>query len=321
MGIPKLNKLLLEKCPHSIYKSHLGKFIHKKISVDISIYLYKFLSDGNYIENLYLFLSIFKYYCITPIFIFDGKPPPEKNEVIKRRYCEKKQAYNEFKKIEKEISETNDLKLIYELQQKLNYLKKKCVRVTTSDTENAIELIKAFGFQYYIAPIEADQLCVYLTTNGLTYATMSDDMDMIVFGCPIVLRNFSIMNHTVTLYDTSNILNDLQVTSKEFRDIVVLSGTDYEISNSTEKMNIWLAFDYHKKYKDSGVSDDFYEWLNKYGIVTNINDELNKISQMMNIDNYTDILNDFIKKNIIKKSNFSISTIKTIMQKYKFIFV
>jgi hypothetical protein len=36
-----------------------------------------------------------------------------------------------------------------------------------------VELIKAFGFEHYFAPHEADQLCVYLTTSGITYATLS----------------------------------------------------------------------------------------------------------------------------------------------------
>ena len=33
------------------------------------------------IENFYLMCSIFKYYNIVPIFVFDGVPPKEKHEV------------------------------------------------------------------------------------------------------------------------------------------------------------------------------------------------------------------------------------------------
>ena len=32
-------------------------------------------------ENMYLMLSIFRYYNVIPIFVFDGKPPPEKKRV------------------------------------------------------------------------------------------------------------------------------------------------------------------------------------------------------------------------------------------------
>ena len=318
MGIPKLNKLLLERCPKSITKIHLEKLQDKKIAVDISIYLYKFLTDGDYMEHLYLFLSVFKYYCIVPIFIFDGKPPVEKYALLKRRYSEKQQAYHEYTKIEKDMSSEIDPNKIEAMQEAMKFLKKKMIRITNTHIDQAIELINAFGYQHYFAPHEADQLCVYLTICGKTYATLSDDMDMIVSGCPIVLRNLNIMGHDVYLYNTNNILSDLEVSIDDFRDIVVLSGTDYEISNKPLNINIRKAFDYYKKYKDANTSNDFYTWLYESGIIEN--NELHKISSLLNIDNYKNELDEFIKKHINPKPKFSVSMIKMIMKQYKFIF-
>ena len=97
MGIKHLNTYLLKNCSNkSIQKLHFGDLENKTVVVDISIYIYKFLADGHFMEQLYLFLSIFKYYCITPIFIFDGKPPPEKWELLKKRYWEKKSAEKKY---------------------------------------------------------------------------------------------------------------------------------------------------------------------------------------------------------------------------------
>ena len=322
MGIPKLNQLLIEKCLNSIKEIKLETLINKKIAVDISIYLYKFLSCNDYMEYLYLFLSMFKYYCIIPIFIFDGKPPPEKSALLKRRYCEKYQAYNDYKSLEQLKTETSDQKQMIELEKTMNSLKKKMVRITHVHISQAIELMNAFGFLHYFAPNEADQLCVYLTTTGKTYATLSDDMDMIVSGCPFVLRNLNMTTHKVSVYDTKNILNDLQLTLQEFRDIVVLSGTDYEISNKPAiNMHIRKSFEYHKKYKeatDKETSVDFYTWLNKNGIIEN--DELHKISNLMNMDTHLNVLEDFMKKNTPEKPKFSVSSIKNIMKQNKFIF-
>jgi 5'-3' exonuclease len=199
----------------------------------------------------------------------------------------------------------------------MNSLKKKMIRITHDHINKAIELISAFGFQHYFAPNEADQLCVYLTVIGKTYATLSDDMDMIVSGCPLVLRNISLLNHDVLIYKTNNILNDLGLSLKEFRDIVVLSGTDYELS--TNNISIRQAFEFYKQYKKSNVSIDFYTWLNENGIIENTN--LNNISQMLNLDTYVNILDEFLKKNINEKPKFSVSTIKNIMKNYKFIFI
>ena len=84
MGIRYLNKLFREECKNkdAIKITHMSQLSGKKIAVDISIYLYKFVSDDQLIENMYLLLSIFRYYNIIPIFVFDGKPPAEKKRTM-----------------------------------------------------------------------------------------------------------------------------------------------------------------------------------------------------------------------------------------------
>jgi flap endonuclease-1 len=138
MGIPRLNKLLMEQCPNAIEKVHVESLLNKKIAVDISIYLYKFIADGDYMEHLYLFLSMFKYYCIVPIFIFDGKPPPEKSALLKRRYCEKQEAYKEYKLLEQQLTEISDPKKLEELANTMNSLKKKMIRIKTDHINKPI---------------------------------------------------------------------------------------------------------------------------------------------------------------------------------------
>jgi 5'-3' exonuclease len=97
MGIKDLNQYLLKTCSEKcIKKMNFQEMQQHIIVVDISIYLYKFMADGHYIENLYTMLSLFKYYIITPIFIFDGKPPPEKWDLIKRRNLEKKKQKKHY---------------------------------------------------------------------------------------------------------------------------------------------------------------------------------------------------------------------------------
>ena len=74
MGIKDLNKFFKENASNSIKLLHLKELDGKKIAIDISIYLYKFSNEeDSLIENIYLMLSILKFYNITPLFIFDGK--------------------------------------------------------------------------------------------------------------------------------------------------------------------------------------------------------------------------------------------------------
>jgi len=88
MGIRYLNKYFREECNtknNCIKMISISQLSGKKIAVDISIYLYKFVGDDQLIENMYLMLSIFKYYNIIPIFIFDGKSPAQKKELLIQR--------------------------------------------------------------------------------------------------------------------------------------------------------------------------------------------------------------------------------------------
>jgi len=153
MGIPKLNKWLIDNCRHdSIQKIHLTDLQDKRIAVDISIFLYRFLVDGNFMEQLYLFLSTLRYYCIQPVIIFDGKAPAEKRATIQRRQNDKKDAKTQYLLLEEELANTEDILLRQDIQKKMAALKKRMVRITWEHIDAAIELIKAFGFEYYLAP-------------------------------------------------------------------------------------------------------------------------------------------------------------------------
>ena len=60
----------------------MSEMRNRTIVVDTNIYLYKFSMGNSLIENMYLMLSLFEQNNITPIFIFDGKPPSEKKKLI-----------------------------------------------------------------------------------------------------------------------------------------------------------------------------------------------------------------------------------------------
>ena len=125
MGIAKLNRYLTDNCKNgTIRKIHLKELESKTIVIDVSIYLYKFLSNGDLIEQMYLFISILRSYNIVPIFIFDGKPPEEKREILMKRYIEKKEAAKECRKLEKSLEDVS-IEKKRELEKQILLLKKK----------------------------------------------------------------------------------------------------------------------------------------------------------------------------------------------------
>ena len=103
MGIRYLNRFLKDNASLSIKLCNLAELSGKKIAIDISIYMYRFASDDTLIENMYLMLSVFRHYNIIPIFIFDGKPPPEKRELLQKRKEDKHEAEEEYNRLKKSL--------------------------------------------------------------------------------------------------------------------------------------------------------------------------------------------------------------------------
>ena len=88
----------------------------------------------------------------------------------------------------------------------MDNLKKKFIRVKQSDIQNVKQLMIAYGVSYIDADGEADELCASLVLKNKVYACLSEDMDLFVYGCPRVLRYLSLLNKTVIMYNTKEIL-------------------------------------------------------------------------------------------------------------------
>jgi hypothetical protein len=294
MGIKHLNRFFRESASSAIKVISLSELSGKKIAVDISIYMHKYAAEDALIENMYAMLSIFRHYNIVPIFVFDGKPPAEKKELLWKRRNDRDAALMEYNKLKK-VLEDNDIMEDMEKQEilgQMDILKRNFVTIKKNDTELVKQLIRAYGATYYDAPGEADELCALLTIKGKVWATLSEDMDMFVYGCPYVIRYLSLLNHNGVLYDMKQILSQLGLTQKELREICILSGTDYNSLHKENKQshqldNTLKLFKKYFKERKKNTSDeefaDFYPWLLENTNYIEDNEILMKIYDMFDL--------------------------------------
>jgi 5'-3' exonuclease len=290
MGIRMLNKFLQLKCKKDISAIHLSELAGKKVVVDISIYLYKFLSENALLENLYLMVSIFRENKIIPIFIFDGKPPVEKNYTIEFRRKIKKNAREEYYRLKQmldDIESNTDPELVsdsengvkqnlnqipelttveldeettvtipsnsVEIRNMMDKLKKKFVILKSEHIQNAKTLLQAYGMTYYESPGEADILCAKLVSKNIVYACISEDTDMFAYGCNRVIRYLSLSSSKAILYDFNEIMQTLNVNLCEFQQICILFGCDYlprDIKKNNNYMTIFNTYKLFIKYKE-----------------------------------------------------------------------
>lgn len=310
MGVPNLNAFLLEKCSDIINKKHLSHFSGKTIVIDTSIYLYKYVGQNKMVENFYLLISIFKHYNIVPIFIFDGKPPNEKKDLLKKRKIDKNEAENKYNIMFEKLNNPNLSNIEKkDINTELEKLKKQFIRIHINDINIVKNIMDLYGVEYYDAPGEADYLCAKLVINGIADACLSDDMDLIVFGCNKVLRYLSILNHSVILYDVDEILKKINLTIDDLRKIVVLSGTDYNMKSNS---SLNQSLQYYSKFKKDKM-EDFFEWLN---VKKNIKiEELNDILKMFQIENHELETFERLAKNENKSEMYKL------LDNYGFIFI
>jgi flap endonuclease-1 len=323
MGIKNLNRFLRDNAKDSIKFESISKLSGKKIAVDISIYMYKYASEDSLIENMYLMLSIFRHYNVIPIFVFDGKPPAEKRELLQKRREDKKEAEIEYNNLKNklQINENMDDIEKQEITNNMDMLKRKFVNVNKNDIEEVKNLIRAYGATYYDAPGEADELCAMLTIKGKVWACLSEDMDMFVYGCPRVIRYLSLLKHTVVLYEMKGILSELGITQKELREICVLSGTDYNnINDDNDKShNLYTTLKQYKKYHKDKSELEFYDWLNKNTDYISDYDHLIQIYDIFDLSKNHNNITKF-ENIIISNSNIIKSEIRNILEKDGFIF-
>ena len=203
-------------------------FYGKKIAVDISILIYqvviasknyesKLISKNN--ENVSHILGLFNKTIffldkgIIPIYVFDGKPPKIKEKIIQFRKNNKLKALEKLNNI---LSNTD----------KIKYLKKS-VCITKAQMNQCRELLILMGIPYIDAPEEADSQLSYLCKTNMVYAVLTEDMDILTFGSPNIIRNFISNNKNPIQITLNNILNKLNLSYNQFIELCILFGCDY----------------------------------------------------------------------------------------------
>jgi flap endonuclease-1 len=279
MGIKNLKVLLNSKCNHAIQQRNLSCYNGMIIGIDLSIFLYKYLyNNSDHIEGLTrLILRLLKNN-IIPIFVFDGKPPPEKEEILMERRLKKefmhmkKEIYeliikfkdfpldvitnlinmyiknhNQLFKIDQEHIHDMKNKTYEEIREEIEKINRKIINIKSVHIQSAKELFRLFGISYIDTDCEAESMLAFMNKNNMIDACITEDMDILAGGGKIFLKNFSADKNIVDEYCLDGILETLELTHDEFIDLCILSGCDY--TPKISGMGSLSAYKLVKKYK------------------------------------------------------------------------
>jgi len=227
MGIKNLTSFLKDHCPNSIRQINLSELNGKKAAIDVSIWLYRFKYKGNkLIPKFFEQINRLRINNITPIYIFDGPPGPEKNDVMSVRKTKKEEKFNKIDSLKNDLLNSDNVnKLI--IQNQIDELNNKIISVSREDIKAVKQLFDFMNIKYIRANGEADLLCSKLCTENIVDFVISEDMDLLTSGSKYLLRDFNIYNNKATLYDLDCILNTLNITYDKFVELCILFGCDY----------------------------------------------------------------------------------------------
>jgi flap endonuclease-1 len=313
MGLRGLNRFLRANCQKNIRQISLWELKGKTVVVDASIYMYRFQGDGGLIEGMYQMVGLLRHNNITPIFVFDGKPPPEKKELLEKRKQDKLEAEKKFKDIKRQIASSNDDDDdIADLEAEADQLRRQFVRITGGDIADVKNLLRIMGISYYESDGESDGICAKMVQKKIAFACLSEDMDMFIYGCPRVLRYLSLLKSSVVMYDLRGIIASLRLPFEEFRDICVLAGTDYNLL-SDDSLDLNKALRLYSKYSKNRNDESYIEWVirNKY------------IKDMESFKNVTQMFNTqkvIIEKNCMLSSFYDKDALRGLLSEYGFVF-
>jgi flap endonuclease-1 len=165
---------------------------------------------------------------IKPIYVFDGKPHPMKEQIIKLRNDRRAKAEEDWKK----ALEKGDMKTAYTKAQQTS-------RVTGELVEQSKELLDALGIPWVQAPSEGEAQASYMVKKEGFFAVGSQDFDCLLFGSPILVRNLTSSGRRKLpnkqayvkigpeLIHLNQGLKILGLKQKQLVDMAILIGTDF----------------------------------------------------------------------------------------------
>ncbi|XP_066479179.1 exonuclease 1 [Tiliqua scincoides] len=221
---------LLQFIKEAAEPAHVKKYKGQVVAVDTYCWLHKGayacsekLAKGEptdqYVAYCMKLVDMLLSFGVKPILVFDGCTLPSKKEVEKSR---------------REKRQTNLLKGKQLLREgKLSEAREcfaRSVNITHAMAHEVIKAARAQGIDCIVAPYEADAQLAYLNKTGMVQAVITEDSDLLAFGCKKVFLKIDKFGNGLEIDQTRlgmcKQLGDV-FTEEKFRYMCILSGCDY----------------------------------------------------------------------------------------------
>ncbi|KAK3875923.1 hypothetical protein Pcinc_019241 [Petrolisthes cinctipes] len=212
-------------------EAHLRDFKGQTAAVDAYCWLHKGAfscadklvrgepTDG-YVIYMMKQISLMLNNDIKPILVFDGCNLPSKAGTELKRRENRERNRKKAKELLRE-GRTREARECFQ----------RCVDITSEMAAEVIDACRARNVDIIVAPYEADSQLAYLNQCGIAQLVITEDSDLVLFGCKNVLFKMDnnggcVLVDSEKLHLSMNVPRDKFCFSK-FRNMCILSGCDY----------------------------------------------------------------------------------------------
>ncbi|XP_067901431.1 exonuclease 1 isoform X2 [Heterodontus francisci] len=179
---------------------HIKKYKGQTVALDMYCWLHKGAfacadklakgeSTDQYVSYCMKFVEMLDSFGVKPVLVFDGCTLPSKKEVEKARRLRRQANLQKGKQLLRE-GKTTEARECFT----------RCVNITPAMAHEVIKATRAKGMDCIVAPYEADAQLAYLNKIGIAQAVITEDSDLLAFGCKKVIKKIGqYLKTTVTV--------------------------------------------------------------------------------------------------------------------------
>lgn len=165
---------------------------------------------------------------ITPVYVWDGKPPDFKKKTVEERVSKRKEAKKRWKKALEEGK-----------VEEVRVASQQAMKLTKDMVEESKKLLATMGVPSVQAPSEGEAQCAHMCKEDQVWAVASQDFDALAFGSPRMIRNLNITGKRKLpgkqtyvevkpqLIKLKAMLDSLDINQDQLIMMGILSGGDY----------------------------------------------------------------------------------------------
>ena len=260
MGIKDLCPFLRKIAPDLVAEVPLSSLSGQRLAVDASVYLYKFIcidnqSKGQWVDMFINFIVWLRKNNIRPVFVFDGKPPKQKERTQKERRATRHLIEQKVLELEELLEMLNEYDLdeplpvelktriddivnqdtqhwsrkevMIEINTRFKKENSKAIHIGPAENKQIQDLLTFMGQPWFKATGEAEKTCAWLCKWEYVKGVVTTDSDILAYGTPIFVQDVRINQDTCKIIRHQDILEVLDLTDAQFRDFCIMCGTDY----------------------------------------------------------------------------------------------